>query len=95
VYIAATSSPNIFVPLFGPVGTNWATVPVTMAFQPNDIGEPATGDYKSATVIGQEAVHQVIAGDLGAGEYMIWVRMQVSPEDIRLPAGRLRVGDVR
>lgn len=93
--ILASSTEYISIPVTGPVD-NLTGYPVTIALIPEATGgEPALGDYKSAAWINGEAAHLVTAGDYPAGEYLAFVRIVAAPEDVRLFAGRVRVGDAR
>ena len=95
MYIPATATAYVFIPLDGPQHdlTGFA---VSVALVADVSGaEPLTADYKPASWINGEVARLFSPGDYAAGEYMAWVRVVAAPEDIRLPCGRMRIGDVR
>lgn len=93
--ILASSSEYISIPVTGPVD-DLTPYTVSVALIPEAVGgEPALGDYKSAAWVNGEAAHLITAGDYPAGEYLAFVRIQASPEDVRLFSGRVRIGDTR
>lgn len=93
--ILASSTEYLSIPVTGPVDdlTGYA---VSIALIPEAAGgEPALGDYQSAAWINGEAAHLVTTGDYPAGEYLAFVRVIAAPEDVRMFAGRVRIGDTR
>lgn len=93
--ILASSSEYISIPVTGPVA-DLTPFTVSVALIPEATGgEPVLGDYKSATWINGKAAHLITAGDYPAGEYLAFVRIQATPEDVRLYSGRVRIGDAR
>lgn len=92
--ILATSTEFISIPVASPL-TNLTSYPVSIALIVPGVGEPGNTDYKTATWINGEASMLITAGDYPAGEYLAYVRVQASPEDVRLLAGRVRIGDAR
>lgn len=100
MYLPTSYTGYLQVPVYPPAGvdpTVWAPA-ITLA--PDDGTEPADGDYVPASwVDGEAALHVGPAGgdvSYPAGSYMAWLRLNTGgAEDIRLPAGRVRVGDPR
>lgn len=93
--ILASSREYVCVPVDGPDDTDLTQYDVTMAIIPDDGTEPADGDYQQAAWLNGEAALLPPVGSLAAGQYMVFVRVQAAPEDVRVIAGRLRVGDNR
>jgi len=95
VNILASSTEYIMIPVTGPVD-DLTLFPVSVALRLEATeGEPATGDYQSATWINGEAALLVTAGSFAPGQYLAFVRVQAAPEDVRLLSGRVRIGDAR
>lgn len=93
--ILQTSTEKIAIPVTGPV-SDLSGYAVSVALVSASAGaEPVSGDYQSAVWISGEAVMLITAGQYPPGEYMAYVRVQASPEDVRLASGRVRIGDVR
>lgn len=93
--ILASSTEYLSIPVTGPVA-DLTAYPVTIALIPEATGgEPALGDYKSASWIGGKAAHLITAGDYPAGDYLAFVRVVATPEDVRMFSGRVRIGDSR
>lgn len=93
--ILATSTEYLSIPVTGPV-SDLSVFTVSVALWPEAAGgEPAPADYKSAAWAGGEALHLVSAGDYPAGDYLAFIRVIAAPEDVRLFAGRVRIGDTR
>lgn len=90
--ILASSAEGIFIKLSGPQ-PDLTIYPVYVAIVPEESGEPATGDYLPGVWIDGEASYTPTAGQFPAGFYMVYARVVAPPEDVRLRAGRLRVGD--
>lgn len=94
--LLATATQYLYVPVTGPEGTDLTPFQVGVALIPESAGgEPQDADYRSATWENGEAKVLVTAGTYPAGEYLVFVRVQASPEDVRLFSGRLRIGDAR
>lgn len=95
MYIPATSSTYLFIPVTGPAD-DLSGFAASIALVPEPAGaEPADGDYRTATWIDGQPALLLTAGLYPPGEYMAWVRVLASPEDVRLPSGRVRIGDTR
>lgn len=92
--LLATSSEYLLVPVDGPPG-DLTRFPVSIAVVPEGSAEPAGAAYADAVWMGAEAALKVSAGDFPAGQYAVYVRVDAGTEDVRLAAGRLRVGDAR
>lgn len=93
--ILASSTEYVSIPVTGPV-TNLTVYPVTIALIPESTGgEPLLGDYKTATWINGEAAKLVTAGEYPPGDYLAFVRIVATPEDVRIFSGRVRIGDTR
>jgi hypothetical protein len=90
--VLSTSTEYLLIPLTGPV-SDLTAYPVKIALVPAGGGEPADGDYQAAQWIGGEAA--ILLSGFAPGEYMAYTRIQASPEDVRLAAGRVRIGDAR
>ncbi len=90
----ATSTEFVCVPLAGPYD-NLTSYTVGMAIIPEGTGEPLVSDYKEATWLNGEVAYKPAGGELAAGFYAVYVRILAGDEDVRLLAGRLRVGDTR
>jgi hypothetical protein len=58
-------------------------------------GEPGDDAYQAATVIDGEVAYRRTPGDYPPGDYFAFVRVQYGLEDVRLPSGRVRIGDAR
>lgn len=96
MYKPSTGSAYLYVPVTAPDGVDPATMTASIALIPEAAGgEPAATDYKAATWVGEEAVLLLTEGMYPDGEYAVWLRIQAAPEDLRLPAGRCRIGDTR
>jgi hypothetical protein len=98
MYVLASSSEYLCIPVSGPVANlTGYTVSIALVSVLTG-GEPATADYKSAIWLNGEAARQFTpnAGtEYLPGEYTAFVRVQATPEDVRLTSGRVRIGDVR
>ncbi len=90
----ASSVEYILVPVSGPV-TDLTVYAASMAIVGESSGEPADTDYQAAAWIGGEIAYKPAAGALATGVYDVYVRIIAGAEDVRLLAGRLRVGDPR
>lgn len=96
MYKPYTGSAYMYIPVTPPDGVVVTGFNVSIALLPESAGgEPAIGDYKVASWTGNEATLLLTEGLYPIGEYLAWVRVQASPEDLRLPAGRVRIGDAR
>jgi hypothetical protein len=92
----ASATQYVFIPVTGPSGVNLANLAVSVALILESAGgEPADTDYQSATWVNGEAALLVTPSAYAAGEYLAFVRVVAPPEDIRLFAGRVRIGDAR
>ena len=61
-------------------------------------GEPEDADYKTASWLGGEIVRRPATcwrDEYPDGQYAAYVRIVADVEDVRLPAGRVRIGDTR
>lgn len=97
MYVLATSNEYVCIPLQGPE-TDLTGYPVYVAVVAEDAGEPAVGDYQTASWINGEVCWKPTTDwgtDVGTGQFMAYARIVVSPEDVRLASGRVRVGDTR
>lgn len=96
MYQPASGAEYMLIPVSGPQADLTAfTVSVALVADGPDTIEPATGDYKTGSWIGGEAALLLTTGLYPPGEYMAWVRVLAPPEDVRRPAGRVRIGDTR
>jgi hypothetical protein len=96
MYKPSTGDAYMYVPITGPSGVNIQSFAVSVALiLEGSGGEPALSDYKTATWVGTEAALLLTEGLYPDGEYLVWVRIVASPEDLRLPSGRCRIGDAR
>lgn len=94
--ILSSSTEKMFVPVTPPDGVDLTTVGVSVALRLETLdGEPATGDYLTASWVNGEAMVLVSTGEFPAGQYNVYVRLVSAPEDIRKLAGRVRIGDAR
>jgi hypothetical protein len=94
--ILSTSTSYLYIPVTGPDGVDLTVFPVSVALRLEALGgEPATGDYVTATWSSGAAKVLITAGAQPDGEYLAYVRIVASPEDIRLLSGRVRIGDTR
>lgn len=92
----STSTEYLYVPVTGPDGVNLTVLPVSIALRLEALGgEPSVNDYAAATWVNGEAALLLTAAAVADGQYLVFVRLQASPEDIRMLAGRLRIGDTR
>jgi len=87
----ATGTQYVLVPLTGPY-TDLTVFPAGMAIVPAGAPEPDTPAYKTAAWLAGEIAYQPAAGELPAGDYDVYARIVAGSEDVRLLAGRLRVG---
>ncbi len=90
----ATSTEFVQVPLAGPYD-NLTVYTVYMAIIPEGTGEPLDTDYQAASWLDGEVSYKPGTGVLVQGMYAVYVRIVTADEDVRLLAGRLRVGDPR
>jgi hypothetical protein len=95
-----SSTQYIYVPVTAPGNTDVTAFAVSIALILESVGgEPATGDYRSATWTSTdglpEATLLIAAADYPAGEYLAFVRVVAGAEDVRMFSGRVRIGDVR
>jgi hypothetical protein len=90
-YMPASSKEDVFVKWAGDaVGQ-----PVQIAIVPASAGEPADGDYWTASWLGDEATLLIGAGTdvvLEPGEYVIWSRVTVGGRRPVRRSGTLTVG---
>jgi len=103
--VLATSNQYMCVPLTGPPGVDLTGYPVWLALIPDSsAAEPADSDYKAANwlpcpVHGVDVARKPALANWGAeypaGGYLAYARCQAGAEDVRLPSGRVRIGDVR
>lgn len=97
MHVLGTSNEYICIPLRGPE-TDLTGYAVYIAVVAEDAGEPATGDYQTASWINGEVCWKPStdwATDVGTGSFMAYARIVAAPEDVRVISGRVRVGDVR
>lgn len=99
VFLMATDSQYMSIPLPAcPVDDPTVyTVSVALLREPVT-GEPADDDYKAAIWLNGEIARKPAGqwqDEYDPGEYMAYVRIVAGAEDVRLPSGRVRIGDVR
>ena len=100
MFKSSTGAAYIFVPVKPPVDPTGFTVSIALIPAATG-GEPLVTDYKPASWSGTfaagnlEAALLLTEGLYPDGEYAVWVRIQASPEDLRIPSGRCRIGDTR
>jgi hypothetical protein len=84
--IASSSLESVLVPVSNVNGTDLSALPVQMAFTP---GEPAGGDWKSATWTTLTNPTRYLASclvgpggtvTLAEGTYQVWVKVTATPE---------------
>jgi hypothetical protein len=102
VQLAASSRIRVYIPVYGPLGLDLTSFPCSVAFVP-DGTEPADADYHPGVWIDGEATLKP-PGAAGTkwgeayddGQYMAWVRVNAAglDEDVRLKAGRVRIGEL-
>lgn len=98
-----TSTEYLYVPVTAPAGVDITGLPVSVALRLESAGgEPALGDYLAGTVVNAstdktqgEVKILLTAGQYAAGQYLVFARLQSTPEDVRKCVGRWRIGDVR
>lgn len=99
MFIAATATPYIYVPITAPVADP-TTLTAELALVPQD-ASPATANWVTATwraPVPGAAKELAVQRDVAVwpdGEYMCWARLHSPPELLVLPAGRVRIGDTR
>lgn len=99
----SSSTEKMYVPLTAPTGTDVTALAVSVALRLENLGgEPAVGDYVTATMVNVstdktagEAMVLLTAGAQPDGQYLTFLRIVSAPEDLRLLSGRVRIGDVR
>lgn len=92
----SSSTEYMYIPVTGPTGTDLTQFTVSAALIPESTGgEPADSDYKPATWVNGEVALLITKGEYPDGQYLSFVRVLVSPQDLRLLAGRYRIGDAR
>jgi hypothetical protein len=102
----STSSEFMCVPFTGPAGVDLTAYPVSLALVPDSsAAEPADADYKTASwlpcpvhgvdIARQPSGGQKWGGEYPPGSYLAYARCVAGAEDVRKPAGRVRIGDVR
>jgi hypothetical protein len=91
--ILATSREPIRIPVDGPSGTDLTQFSVSVAIVPDTGAEPALADYVPATPTGCELELMSDPTMWPVGDYMAYVRLSAPPADVRLQAGRIRIGD--
>jgi len=87
-----TSTEFVCVSLDGPYA-DLTAYPVYMAIVPDPSDEPDTSLYQPAAWLNGEVAYK--PAGLAEGLYFVYVRITAGTEDVRLPSGRLRVGDPR
>lgn len=94
MYVLQSSTEFLMIPVTGPQAdlTGFA-VSIALKLPPD--GEPADTDYVSAQWLNGEAALLYHKGDYAAATYKAFVRVVAPPEDVRLYAGLVRVGDAR
>jgi hypothetical protein len=97
----ASSLAYLFIPLYGPKGTDLTQFPVDLALITDAGAEPSGGDWHAATWISPDGVKPkeaaLLIGPGGgtvypSGEYMAYARLTAGAEKPVLPAGRVRIG---
>lgn len=94
----ASSRQYLLIPLPSCPVADPTSYPVFIALVPEASGEPADGDYKVAEWLNGEIARNPAGkwqDEYPVGEYMAYVRITAGSEDVRLPSGRVRVGDAR
>jgi hypothetical protein len=93
----------MFVPVWGPLGADLTGFPCELALVPDEDGrEPLDAEYHPGEWVDGEATWKPPGGagwgaDFPDGEYMAWVHvdaMAALDEDVRLKAGRVRIGEL-
>jgi hypothetical protein len=100
--IPSTSRIRMYVPVFGPLGVDWTAYPCSVALIPDEEGrEPEDAEYHPGEWVNREATLKppggaAWGGDFDDGEYMCWVRVlaAAADEDVRMKAGRVRIGEL-
>jgi hypothetical protein len=95
VLLLASSSEYVCVPMSGPYTDLTVFTPPYMAIVPDGSGEPTVGQYLTAAWLNGEVAYKPAANQFAPGEYMVYTRVVAGSEDVRVAAGRLRIGDVR
>lgn len=99
MFVMASSRQYILIPLPSCPVADPTVFQVAIALLPESAdGEPADGDYKTAEWVNGEIARKPATywqDEYAPGEYMAYVQITAGAEDIRLPAGRIRIGDSR
>jgi hypothetical protein len=96
----ASSLAYLFVPLYGPKGTDLTQFAVDLALITDTGAEPASSDWHAAAWLSPDGIKPKEAALLigptaqayASGEYMCYSRIHAGPELPVLPAGRVRIG---
>ena len=99
MFVMATSSEYMCIPLPACPVADPTSFPVSVALLREPVAaEPQDADYKAAIWL-DGAIARKPDGqwqdEYAPGEYMAYVRIIAGAEDVRLPAGRVRIGDAR
>ncbi len=96
----ASSLAYLFVPLYGPKGTDLTQYAVDLALITDAGAEPSSGDWHAATWLSPDGIKPKEAALLigptaqvyASGEYMCYARITAGAEKPVLPSGRVRIG---
>jgi len=97
----ATSLAYLFIPLYGPKGTDLTAFAVDIALITDAGAEPSGGDWHAATWLSPDGIKPKEAALLvgptagvvyPSGEFMAFARLTAGAEKPVLPAGRVRIG---
>jgi len=100
----AGSLERVYVPLFGPPGTDLTQYPVYLALVADNGQEPGSGDWVAADWLAPDPTRPtvkeaalLIGTGIGAvpyapGTYMVFGRLTASDEQPAIKAGRWRIG---
>jgi hypothetical protein len=88
--LLTTSNEFICVPMTGPYADLTTFPNPGMAIVPAEAAQPSTGQYQTAAWLNGEVAYKPTAGQFPAGDYMVYVRLVASGEDVRLKSGRIR-----
>src|SRR5258707_1069057 len=96
----ASSLAYLFVPLYGPKGTDLTQYAVGRALTPDAGAEPSSGAWPAAPWLSPDGIKPKEAALLigpaaqvyASGEYMCYARITAGAEKPVLPSGRVRIG---
>ena len=98
-----TSMARMFVPVYGPPGTDLTALAVDLALIPDDgsASEPASGDWHAAVWLSPDGIKPKEASLLigapngqvyAAGDYVVFARVTATPEVPVIECGRWSIG---